>query len=152
MSRDVRQQALAYLHDHQVMSLATSGPAGIWAAALFYVNYEFDLFFLSDGQTRHGQNLSAHPLAAATIQEDYADWAAIKGIQLEGAVILLAGEARQAAIERYQARYPFVANAPTTIQAALRRVNWYQLRPQRLYFIDNSKGFGHRDEIVLDER
>jgi len=26
-------------------------------------------------------------------------------------------------------------------------VRWYRLEPQRLYFIDNSRGFGHRDEI-----
>jgi hypothetical protein len=28
-------------------------------------------------------------------------------------------------------------------------VNWYRLRPERVYFIDNSKGFGQRDEIIL---
>jgi hypothetical protein len=35
------------------------------------------------------------------------------------------------------------------IQTALKRVNWYHLTPQQFYFIDNSKGFGHRDEVEL---
>jgi uncharacterized protein len=144
----IRADALAYLEQHHVMSLATVGEEGVWVAAVFYVNDKFDLFFLSAGHTRHGRNLAANPRAAATIQEDYHDWPAIKGIQLEGVVTLLTGEARQAAIERYTRKYPFLADPPDErMKTALTRVNWYQLVPDRLYFIDNSKGLGHRDEI-----
>jgi uncharacterized protein YhbP (UPF0306 family) len=145
---EVRQAALVYLEGHHVMTLATSGVEGVWAAAVFYVSEGFDLYFLSAGHTRHGQNLAADGRAAATIQEDYHDWPGIKGIQLEGVVTRLEGEARQAAIERYVGKYPFVANpADERMRAALVKVNWYRLRPERLYLIDNSKGLGHRDEI-----
>jgi uncharacterized protein len=64
------------------MTLATTGSLGLWAAAVFYANVEFELFFLSAGHTRHGQNLAESWQAAATIQEDYADWQEIQGIQL----------------------------------------------------------------------
>src|SRR5690606_9597726 len=94
------------------------------------------------------QNIAANPQVAATIQEDYADWQDIKGIQLEGRVSELLGEEREAAVARYKARYPFVATAGPEMAAALARVSWYRLRPERLYFIDNSKGLGHRDEIL----
>jgi uncharacterized protein len=148
----LRRKALAYLASHQVMTLATDGPLGLWAAAVFYVNQAFDLYFLSAGRTRHAQNLAARPWTAATIQEDYDDWPAIKGIQLEGDVQRLQGDERQAAITLYQARYPFVAGADPQIAAALLKVNWYRLRPVRLYLIDNSLGLGHRDEIALPGR
>jgi uncharacterized protein len=142
-------EALAYLEQHHVMTLATNGAEGVWAAAVFYASDGFDLYFLSAGHTRHGQNLAADAQVAATIQEDYHDWPGIKGIQLEGVVTLLAGEARRAAIERYTGKYPFIANpADERMKTALTKVNWYRLRPERLYFIDNSKGLGHRDEII----
>lgn len=146
---EIRRQALAYLESHTVMTLATDGPEGLWAAAVFYAQENFDLFFLSAGHTRHGQNLAANPQAAATIQENYDDWPQIQGIQLAGIVRLLDGEKREAAIALYQEKYPFIKTAGLKIQTALKRVNWYRLTPQQFYFIDNSKGFGHRDEVEL---
>lgn len=149
MAEPIAQAALAYLGGHQVLTLATVGDDGPWAAAVFYVNSGFDLYFLSAGHTRHAQNVAARPQVAATIQEDYRDWPAIKGIQLEGTVRPLTGADRDAAIARYVAKYPFLAEPDSSMQAALTKVNWYRLRPFRLYFIDNSKGLGHRDEVDL---
>ncbi len=155
--RNVRQLALAYLASHQVMTLATTGPSGVWAAAVFYVNVGFDLIFLSAAHTRHAQNSAAVPQVAATIQEDYKDWPQIQGIQLEGTVSLLRDVSRETAssasseqaISHYQQKYPFLANADEKMQTALAQVNWYLLKPERLYFIDNRMGLGHRDEINL---
>ena len=144
---DAKRRARDYLHDHHVMTLATHGPEGVWAAAVFYANDGFQLYFLSAGHTRHAQNMAAAPRVAATIQEDYADWAGIKGIQLEGTVRLLAGEEREAALVLYAKKYSFLNQPIAVVEAALLRVNWYCLSPERLYFVDNSRGFGHRDEI-----
>lgn len=149
MTADARANALAYLADHHVMTLATTGSDGVWAAAVFYVNEGFDLFFLSAGHTRHGQNMAQNKYAAATIQEDYHDWPTIQGIQLEGGVQLLDGAARDEAIRLYQAKYPFVSPNNPAIGPALAKVNWYRLRPRRLHFIDNRKGLGHRDEVEM---
>ncbi|WP_420629097.1 pyridoxamine 5'-phosphate oxidase family protein [Candidatus Leptofilum sp.] len=147
--RDPKQLALDYLATHQVMTLATNGAEGLWAAAVFYVNDGFDLVFLSAGHTRHVRNFTAVPHIAATIQEDYQDWQQIKGIQLEGKVSLLMNVSRETSIARYLQKYPFLANADARMQNALAKVNWYCLRPERLYFIDNSLGLGHRDEVAL---
>ena len=148
MSDDARARALAYVADHHVVTLATYGPQGVWAAAVFYAADGFRLVFLSAGHTRHAQNIAAAPRVAAAIQEDYADWPAIRGVQLEGTARPLIGEERAAAMTLYAARYPFLRQAPPALAAALERVNWYELRPERLYFVDNSLGFGHRDEIA----
>ncbi len=149
MSRDPSQLALDYLQSHQVLTLATHGPQGLWAAAVFYAADGFDLYFLSAGHTRHAQNISAESHVAGTIQEDYRDWPAIQGIQLEGDVVQLMGEDRVSAEALYRQRYPFLQQADPQIQRGLARVNWYRCRPSLLYFIDNRLGLGHRDEIDL---
>ncbi|MBP6015084.1 MAG: pyridoxamine 5'-phosphate oxidase family protein [Candidatus Promineofilum sp.] len=143
-------RARDYLRDHHVLTLATHGPEGVWAAAVFYANDGFQLYFLSAGHTRHAQNIAASPQVAATIQEDYADWTAIKGIQLEGTVRMLAGKEREAAIALYAKKFSFLTQPISVVESALMRVNWYCLSPARLYFVDNSRGFGHRDGIDLD--
>lgn len=145
----VRRQVLEYLAAHHVLTLATQGPLGLWAAAVFYVNEGFDLFFLSAGSTRHSQNIGANNHVAATIQADYKDWPAIQGVQLEGDVVELQGVTRISAIKRYTGKYPFLAQPLPPVKAALEKINWYRLRPSLFYFIDNSKGFGYRTQIQL---
>lgn len=146
---DVRQETLAYLAGHHVMTLATRGQDGVWAAAVFYANEGFDLYFLSAGHTRHAQHMVENAQVAVTIQDDVQDWTKIKGIQCAGEVQLLRGKERETAVAHYMQKFPFLQQAPLPIRAALNKVNWYRLHPRQLYFIDNSKGFGHRDEIPL---
>ena len=148
---DRRDEALRYVESHHVMTLATHGPEGPWAAAVFYVNRQFNLTFLSSATSRHGGDLAIAGRAAAAIHEDYDGWSQIKGIQLEGQVHKLTGKLRIEAIARYARKFPVVQpdNAPALIKAALRKVSWYELVPDRCYLVDNSLGFGHRDEIEL---
>ena len=80
----LEQQVLAYLAAHNVVTLATQGTAGLWATAVFYVNNQFNLYFLSAPHTRHSRNIAETGWVAATIQAEYHEWEAIQGIQLEG--------------------------------------------------------------------
>ncbi len=148
MNSELRAAALDYLQQHHVVTLATCTAADLWAAAVFYVNSGFDLIFLSAGHTRHAQNLAANPQVAAAIQADYTDWREIKGIQLEGRVQQLTGAEREMAITLYKTRFPFLQDAPPPVQRAFDQVNWYRLTPAHLYLIDNSQGFGHRDQVL----
>lgn len=144
-----------YLAAHHVMTLATQGAQGPWAAAVFYACDGASLIFLSAPKTRHCLNLAQDARCAATIQEDYSDWSLIKGIQLEGRVHELKGEEERRAQHIYGDKYSIVgplAKAPPAIVKALARVHWYRLVPERLHFIDNSKGFGHREEIQIQRR
>lgn len=146
------ERTLAYLHTHNVMTLATHGPEGLWAAAVFYVNVGFQLYFLSVPSTRHSQNIAAQPAVAVTIQEDYGDWLAVKGVQLEGVTRRIEGEERNQANRLYGKKFPVVGNlakSPFEIVRAMRRVDWYKVEPVRLFFIDNSFGLGHREEVGI---
>jgi len=148
----LQEKALAYLREHNVMTLATSGPQGLWAAAVFYVNDGFTLYFLSAPTSRHSLNVDAQPVVSATIQEDYRDWREIKGIQLEGEASRIEGAEQAAAIARYGSKFPIVGNlaqAPAEIAKAMSRIAWYKVVPARLYFIDNSLDLGHREEVPL---
>ena len=150
MPQVLPQPVAAYLAGHHVMTLATCGAEGPWAAAVFYVNEGASLIFLSAPNTRHSQNLAQDNRCAATIQEDYREWPEIKGIQLEGRVIELQGAEEKRAQQLYGEKFPIVgplAKVPPAIVKALARVRWYRLVPERLHFIDNSQGFGHREEI-----
>lgn len=141
-----------YLAVHHVMTLATCGVDGPWAAAVFYAAEGASLIFLSSPKTRHCRNLVHDTRCAATIQEDYREWPEIKGIQLEGRVSELRGEEARRARELYAVKFPVagpLARVAPAIVEALARVHWYRLVPERFHFIDNSRGFGHRDEIDL---
>jgi uncharacterized protein YhbP (UPF0306 family) len=116
MSKPLEEKTISYLESHNVMTLATNGPEGLWAAAVFYASYGFELYFLSAPTTRHSRNIAANPHVAVTIQEDYKDWLAIRGVQLEGECRQLDGESRSTAIERYEAKFPIIGpDAPSQI-------------------------------------
>ncbi len=145
---DAAEAALAYLQQCKVMTLATNGPGGLWAAAVFYASTGFELIFLSADSTRHVQNLRSQPRCAATIQQEPADWRDIQGIQLEGLVQELSGEARQRAIAAYQKKFSFLKDPPDPLRRALGKVDWFLLVPERLYYIDNRRGFAQRERVL----
>lgn len=143
-----------YLRNHHVMTLATNGAGGPWAAAVFYANEGPDFYFLSAPHTRHSADLAQDPRVAATIQEDCNSWLLIKGVQMSGSVEKLEGEARDHARRQYGLKFAGIldaATAPDRIARALQGIGWHRLRTQRIRFVDNSQGFGHKDEWTAAE-
>jgi len=143
-----------YLDRHHVMTLATCGADGPWAAAVFYASEGDTLYFLSSPSSRHCLNLAQDARCAATIQEDLDDWSKIKGVQLEGRATEVRGAEELCARQRYGEKFPVVgrlATAPAAIVQALAKVRWYRLQAERMHFIDNSRGFGHREQIDLGD-
>jgi uncharacterized protein len=150
MPQNLPDAVAEYLERHHVMTLATVGGDGPWAAAVFYVNERGTLYFLSSPSSRHCRNLALDPRCAATIHEDVGDWTKIKGVQLEGRVNEIDGDELVHARQRYGAKFPVVgrlASAPAAIVEALAKVRWYRLQSEHMHFIDNSQGFGHREQI-----
>lgn len=150
MPDGLRERVQSYLREHRVMTVASHGDEGVWAAAVFYANDGFAIYFLSSPTSRHGRNLAGNPRVSAAVHEDYADWREIKGVQLEGIAAVLTGDEEEKARRLYGAKFPILGDleqVPASMVKALAKVRWYKLVPERLYFIDNSAGFGHRDEI-----
>lgn len=140
----MREQTLAYLAAHNVMTLATKS---VWAAAVFYASEDFTLYFVSSPKSRHAQDLAQERRVAAAIHEDYRDWRAIQGIQLSGEAEALEGAARDAALACYGRKFSFL-KAETKLLEALGKAACYRLTPSELYLIDNAAGFGSRTRVL----
>jgi len=153
MKKPLSERVMLYLQHHNVANLATCYNDVPSAAAIFYVNDGFTLYFLSSSASRHSCNLVHNQRVAVTIQEDYSDWLEIKGVQLEGHATELSGAEEVMARRLYAQKFPvtgLLAQAPAAIVTALARVRWYRIVPQHLYFVDNTFGLGHRDEVPLN--
>ena len=148
----MREEVLSYLGRHNVMTLATCGPAGPWAAAVFYANLDFTLYFVSSPESRHGLDIAREAQVAAAIHEDYREWPAIQGVQLSGHVERLEARARDAALACYRAKFGFLDHptaALAPVLVALDKAACYQLTPSEAYFVDNPAGFGRRARVPL---
>jgi uncharacterized protein len=148
----------AFLAAHTTMTLVTVDQEGVpGAAAVFYAHDDrFNLYFLSEERTQHGQNLYVNPRVAATIQSDGQDWRTIQGLQLHGeATLVPLSEVAHAAMI-YGRRYAFVGallagqEGSGVLTGPLARARFYVLRPRWLRLIDNSVRFGHKEEWSLE--
>ena len=139
------------------MTLATSAGDVPWAATVFFASDDLRLYFFSAPESRHCQNLAVNSTVAVTVQEDYKDWRKIKGIQLEGRVMLVDGMIEKAkALAIYGLKYPEVIKLFTdpssgVFHQAFLKVKFYCVVPERLFFIDNEQGFGKRQELLLEQ-
>jgi len=153
MSPPLSDRVLAFLDGHTTLNLATTGPAGLWAAAVLYVHDGTHLYFTSVAVTRHGQNLVETHRAAGTIHDDCTSWIAMKGIQLEGTVDPVTDpDELLRVVTRYLARFPYAVGLwhgesnPAVIAANPGTHGFFRITPSRLYFMDNEHHPGGREE------
>ena len=158
MSDETRQTIRQLLEGHNTLTLATTDGESPWATAVFFASdAELNLYFVSDRRTRHGCNLAANGQAAGAVSSACAAWNEIRGLQLEGQVTVLEGLARLSALKIYLAKFPDVSSllerpqdkSEETIATRLREAKIYKLSPARIRLIDNSLGFGYKEEIIL---
>lgn len=155
-TESLRQRILEYLAAHNSMTIASCQQDVPWAAAVFYVNDEFDLYFLSNPSSRHGTNIGANSVVSAAIHEDYRDWREIKGIQLEGrAERVRSPKLKLRFWQLYRKKFPFVeaffkaGPLREMVQAKLGGIRLYRIVPQAVWYLDNDRGFGHRECLPL---
>jgi uncharacterized protein YhbP (UPF0306 family) len=155
MAEELKRQILQYLEAHNTMTLATCAGNVPWAATVFYASDDLCLYFFSAPESRHCQNLAVNARVAVTIQEDYKDWRQIKGVQLEGKVMLVDSAIEKAkALAVYARKYPDVVKLFTdpssgVFYKAFLKVKFYRVIPENAFFIDNAQGFGKRQELIL---
>jgi hypothetical protein len=102
-------------------------------------------------------NLARESRAAATIQADNQAWQTIRGLQIEGTALMVEGLAELAQAARtYAARFEFLRallggedGGPATLRGPLASSRFYVLRPAWIRLIDNTQGFGHKEELRL---
>ena len=144
----LRSRVLAFLRDHDSISLATVGEDGQpHAAAVFFAPDEAGrLVFLSDPATAHGQDLLRDGRVAGTVHADVQAWASIQGVQLRGRARPTDGPVEHAtALEAYRRRFPGPFEAPALAEHLIRARTWV-LEIEWMRLIDNRRGFGHKEE------
>ena len=156
-NKQLKEKILCYLETCNTVSLATVSGGAAHAASVFYVSIGFDLYFLSNPKSRHGENIEQNPTVSGTINEDYSNWLQIKGIQLEGRVECIGSIIKQVRIAKaYVKKFPNVTDFLMSphklgkeIAQKVAKVKFYHLRPTRIYFLDNSSGFGYKETLDI---
>jgi len=129
-------KAHQYLHTHNVLCLATSVDNKPWVSPVFYAIHNSRLIFLSAPHTLHCKNIASNPNVSASVQEDYKDWADIKGLQMDGVVSRVADVDVPSVIDFYSKKFPITGtDAPAEIANALEKIHWYSVSVQKLLFI-----------------
>ena len=144
----------SHLRERRSLTLATWGPEGPWAAAVYFAADGLSLYFLSDPASRHCRDLTADPRVAATVHEDVPSWQDIRGVQLSGQAEAVSTEAEAArGWDSYLAKFPFVSGLRTAdgfeIMGRAVTARLYRITPDHLFFLDNRAGFGGRQELDL---
>ncbi len=154
MTEKLAETILKYLQTHNTLILSTVLDNRPHATPLFYVNLNFDLYFVSEPKTRHCSDLTSNPKVAAAITEDYQNWQEIKGIQLEGqAERVSSGLEKARVMAAYLKKYPFAGDflkAPELLQQ-LSKFSIYKIKPTTIWFLDNAKGFSNRETLELTD-
>ena len=138
----------AFLKRHTTMTVATvDREAWPQAADVFYASDDaLRLFFVSGEKSRHAVNLQRVSRVAATIHNNTWDWRDIQGVQIEGEARALSDpDERDRAWTLFRAKFPFTNEFIDQIV----RSSFYVIAPSWVRLIDNTRGFGHRQEIEL---
>ena len=142
MTDDLTPQLLAFLREHQVLTLAVNGP---YAAALFYaVDDELNFYVVTDPTTRHGLAMGRAGRVAGTIQRDRQRWQEIRGVQFTGQCARLTGAERVTGWALFLKR--FALAGVEELAPAFAKAELWKITPDWLRLTDNRQGFGHKGE------
>jgi len=141
-----------FLAAHHVVHLATTAVA-VHAASVMYAADGLALVWMSSRDTRHSCHLESDARVAATVAPDYTDFRNIRGLQIFGRAQRITGVAAVArAMLLMIGRYGFLrelASGPAPLRQAFESAGFYRLDPERITLIDNTKGFGHKDTLLV---
>ncbi|MBS2539247.1 pyridoxamine 5'-phosphate oxidase family protein [Catenulispora sp. NF23] len=137
-----------------VLSLATADAAGTPHAnmAFFALGNKFDLYFVSEPSTRHGQNASARAQASAAIWLPPPEFGeGLRGMQVTGECGAVVGDDAEPAFEAYRSRFPSFGGDPAVRESYLDgtgAASLYRFRVERVRLVDEPH-LGRRNYVEL---
>ena len=146
----LRREIEQFLATHHVINLGTrTGTPHI--ASLMYAIDGLTLIWESRLDTRHSQHLLTDARVAATIAPDYTDHRDIRGLQIFGTAKRIAeGEDLDRAKQLLIERYSFIRElASGPMREKFHGAGFYRLSPERITFIDCTKGFGTTNSLLV---
>lgn len=138
-----------FLDAHATLTLACTDAEGPWAADVYFVRSGTSLYFFSSPASRHSRAFAESPHAAGTVHGVYEGWEEIRGVQMSGAVTPAPGVAERIRITAlYLAKFPFARGFfGTPGKSPEGKISLYEFTPIRVLWVDNSRGFGHRNPV-----
>lgn len=142
----------------KVMSIAVVSNGTAWSVPVYYLFDDKGFYFFSNPKARHiklSENLLAaasNDLSAASIFRDDADIKNLAGIQMSGTILKSPLNARSVLVaKRYCTHFKISGNAVDILGffASKFHASLYRFEPEMVYYMDNSKGFGSREEVDL---
>ncbi len=126
-----------FIHEHHVLTLATSIDGQPWCANCFYIYLEdADIFvFTSDDNTRHIQEVLVNSKVAGSVVLETKTVGNIRGIQFAGTMERPETNLLAKAKRAYLSRFPYAILIKTTL--------WI-LRVDYIKMTDNRLGFGKK--------
>ena len=141
-----------YLVRHTTLSLATCHEGKPWSTDLFYTSdNSCQLYFVSSVTTRHSKHIAANPRVSVSISRQCAGWKDIRGLQLDGVAGVVSEADRDWVIETYLTKFPALKrlHQASEILSLFWKSSFYRISPEWIRLIDNSKLFGHKDEMIF---
>ncbi len=154
---DLKGLTESLLTEQSTLTLATAQGDTPWAAAVYYVNRGFTLYFFSDPASRHIQESLRSGQASGAISVPASTWKEIRGIQASGIISLVPpGLESIQSLRAYLKKYPFTkdffdSSQELNLSAIMNKfkVRLYRFQPSILYYLDNHIRFGFRERVEL---
>jgi len=146
-----RERVLELIEDVWTMTLATFGEHGPWSAPVYYLFRDQRFYFFSSPSSRHIQDGLDRPGAASVFRvHERAD--RLEGLQMNGTIQRQTPGIRSAtAAAAYARRFGITVSGPDCLnffQTAF-HARMYAFLPGQVYHMDNRRGFGSRERVVL---
>jgi nitroimidazol reductase NimA-like FMN-containing flavoprotein (pyridoxamine 5'-phosphate oxidase superfamily) len=147
MSEDIRKKIVDYLGSHNYMAIGTADLDGKPSVhSMGYVSVGPIAYCVTTKDSEKILHIKKNPEVAYVVDEYYAKVFNIKGIQVKGKASLVedTGELEHA-VNLLVKKFPeFAAIGPHPV------VVIFKIEPTEGWFIDYSKGVGHRDKVRFD--
>ena len=150
--KSLKSSIRRYLVRHTTLSLATCHDGRPWSTDLFYAGDDScQLYFVSSVTTWHCQHIAANPRVSVFISGECSDWKESKGLQLVGVASVVSKADLDGVVETYLTKFPALKklHQASEILSIFRESSFYRISPEWIRLMDNSKGFGHKDEMIF---
>ena len=146
------------LTNHYTISIATVAGEELWSASVFYVSdQKLNIYFISFDESKHIQGILKDKRVSATINQDVSDWMQIKGLQLQGVAYKVPEQLRKDILNAYRKKFDSInrlLELPETddekkIAKQFNSISLFCFEPHWIRLLDNSLGFGSKEEIEL---
>jgi nitroimidazol reductase NimA-like FMN-containing flavoprotein (pyridoxamine 5'-phosphate oxidase superfamily) len=149
MDNEIRNQILALLDQHRIMTIATLRPDG-WpqSTTVGYVNEGLTLYFLCGLDSQKATNLARDDRVSLTIDHDTPDLMAITGLSMAAhAQAVVDRDEANKVLRMLPLKYPENIAVPIPMPTP-EEVRIFRVAPTVISVLDYAKGFGHTELVT----